>query len=392
MLIPSRLFRSITLGPKSNTLLIVGLILSTLITLAAMLSTSANAANGRMVQLYVDDNSRTLITGASTVGDVLREAGVEITPIDLVEPDISTPVGDGEFHINVYRAHPVMVVDGEKRFTISTPYSSPHLIAKSAGLTVYPEDHFDIELVDDFVREGFIGQKLTITRAVPVSVELDGQVIDLRTLEPNVRELLADKGIVLVGEDFTTISPDTPVTPNLHFAVVRVGHEVITEEEAIAYETRTIVDFDVPFGVSQVRQAGQPGRVVSSYEVRRHNGQEVSRELIGRTHVSDPVPAIVVKGRKILRSYSSNEQILSALRECETHGNYQANTGNGFYGAYQFARRTWDHWNTGYEYAHLAPPEIQDSTVLKNARASSGGFHSQHPGCSEYLGLPKFPF
>lgn len=32
----------------------------------------------------------------------------------------------------------------------------------------------------------------------------------------------------------------------------------------------------------------------------------------------------------------------AAVRECESGGNYAINTGNGFYGAYQFSRSTWD--------------------------------------------------
>ncbi len=32
----------------------------------------------------------------------------------------------------------------------------------------------------------------------------------------------------------------------------------------------------------------------------------------------------------------------AAVRECESGGNYAINTGNGFYGAYQFTRSTWD--------------------------------------------------
>jgi len=81
---------------------------------------------------------------------------------------------------------------------------------------------------------------------------------------------------------------------------------------------------------------------------------------------------------------------LYALRMCESGGNYKINTGNGYYGAYQFLDSTWDHWNTGYARADLAPPSVQDNTVIKNTLNSSG-LRTQHPGCYKKLGLSNYP-
>src|SRR4051812_44128367 len=38
----------------------------------------------------------------------------------------------------------------------------------------------------------------------------------------------------------------------------------------------------------------------------------------------------------------SGSASLSRIRACESHGNYQTNTGNGYYGAYQYKRSTWN--------------------------------------------------
>ena len=55
---------------------------------------------------------------------------------------------------------------------------------------------------------------------------------------------------------------------------------------------------------------------------------------------------------------------LYALRMCESGGNYRINTGNGFYGAYQFDRGTWQ----GLGYGGLpnqASAATQDAAVRK---------------------------
>jgi hypothetical protein len=79
------------------------------------------------------------------------------------------------------------------------------------------------------------------------------------------------------------------------------------------------------------------------------------------------------------------------LRMCESGGNYQENTGNGYYGAYQFAAITWSHWNTVYAYASEAPPGVQDAAIIENTNASVGGLATQNPGCYAKEHLSQFP-
>lgn len=91
-------------------------------------------------------------------------------------------------------------------------------------------------------------------------------------------------------------------------------------------------------------------------------------------------------------TYSGNlQQWLKTLRDCESGGNYQINTGDGYYGAYQFSEPTWNYWKTGYAFAHLAPPAVQDATIIKNTNAASGGLATQNPGCYVKHGLSQFP-
>jgi hypothetical protein len=79
----------------------------------------------------------------------------------------------------------------------------------------------------------------------------------------------------------------------------------------------------------------------------------------------------------------SQESILASLRKCESGGNYRANTGNGYYGAYQFALGTWK--KLGYSgYPHEATPAVQDEAVLKLAAKAGWG---QWPACSRKIGL-----
>ncbi|HVE74726.1 MAG TPA: transglycosylase family protein [Mycobacteriales bacterium] len=73
------------------------------------------------------------------------------------------------------------------------------------------------------------------------------------------------------------------------------------------------------------------------------------------------------------------------LRQCESGGNYRINTGNGYYGAYQFDRGTWR--GLGYPgLAHQASPATQDEAARK--LQSQRGWQPW-PACSRKLGLGR---
>lgn len=71
------------------------------------------------------------------------------------------------------------------------------------------------------------------------------------------------------------------------------------------------------------------------------------------------------------------------LRMCESSDNYRADTGNGYYGAYQFELRTWR--GLGYSgYPHQAAPTTQDSAA-RELQADRGW--QPWPACARRLGL-----
>ena len=74
--------------------------------------------------------------------------------------------------------------------------------------------------------------------------------------------------------------------------------------------------------------------------------------------------------------------VWAQLRACESGGRYNINSGNGFYGAYQFHPRTWR--GLGYPgLPHQAPPEMQDEAARKLQARSGWG---QWPVCSRRIG------
>jgi hypothetical protein len=106
-----------------------------------------------------------------------------------------------------------------------------------------------------------------------------------------------------------------------------------------------------------------------AHTARGHRGQSrASRSSrIRRARPAPPVPAGDVWAR---------------LRHCESGGRYDRNSGNGFYGAYQFLPSTWR--RLGFRgMPHQATPEVQDAAARKLQTRSGWG---QWPVCSRRIG------
>jgi hypothetical protein len=90
---------------------------------------------------------------------------------------------------------------------------------------------------------------------------------------------------------------------------------------------------------------------------------------------------LVISGVATAAPAGANETIkaeLHKLRVCESGNNYRENTGNGYFGAYQFSRTTWA--GLGFHgRPDLAKPVRQDRAA-KRLHATSGW--SAWPSCS----------
>ena len=99
--------------------------------------------------------------------------------------------------------------------------------------------------------------------------------------------------------------------------------------------------------------------------------------------VADHVAAVTSKAPVAPATSAAGGGVWASLRNCESGGNYADNTGNGYYGAYQFALGTWH----GLGYSGLpsaASPAVQDQAAQKLQARSGWG---QWPACARRLGL-----
>ena len=79
----------------------------------------------------------------------------------------------------------------------------------------------------------------------------------------------------------------------------------------------------------------------------------------------------------------SFDTMLNQLAQCESGGDYSINTGNGYYGAFQFNLQTWRSVG-GAGYPHQNPPNVQKEMATRLYESRGWG---PWPSCSRKLGL-----
>lgn len=255
--------------------------------------------DNKIVIVSYDNNQRVVPVKQATVGDLLNKLNIKIGQGDVVEPAADTKINQDQFRINVYRAVPVQIVDGDNKISTFSAATTPRAIAQQVGQNVYPEDKITAVPVQDFVQSGAIGEQIIITRSTPVNVDLYGTPVTMRTQAKTVGELVKEKNIKLTKDDKLSLPAATPITPNMQFAVLRTGIKVTTVTEEIPSPVQTINDPNLAYGTTAIRQNGSNGQQTVTYQITLNNNKEVDRKVIQKVINKQAVTTIKVVGTSI---------------------------------------------------------------------------------------------
>jgi len=248
---------------------------------------------------YGTEQSTTIKTDAGTVADVLDRANIHIDAADIVEPNLDEILISENFRINIYRAKPVVVIDGIKQYKIMTAATSPAEVAKAAGIILQEADVVKITTVDNFLESG-LPFAYTVIRAKAIEFNFYGQQLTIRTNTNTVEEFLADRSITLTKADWLSHPLQTQITDGLQLELYRQGKNTITVEEEINFSEQITHDYALNIGYRSVTRAGRNGLKTVTYEVRMQDGKEISRQRISEIIVQEPVTQQVTLGARAI--------------------------------------------------------------------------------------------
>jgi hypothetical protein len=158
--------------------------------------------------------------------------------------------------------------------------------------------------------------------------------------------------------------------PNLNFGNV-AGADQASAQAASVYEVNLNTANGDPVVVNGPKQLDYDADVLDPLHAAQ--AAEAAAKAARQSIVRTVTRAVVIP----------TSDVWGSLRLCEAGGDYTRNSGNGYYGAYQFSISTWGGYD-GYTRPDLAPPAVQDAAA-KATQAARGWY--PWPACARKLGL-----
>ncbi len=257
---------------------------------------TVRVVRARPVLVEADGQTSLLRTHATTVDQILAEAGVTIAPTDRVTIQSSPEGSDAIPCIRVERAIPITIHEDGREVALTTTATTVGAALREAGLTLYLADRVEPGLAQPLSA----GMHIWVERSRPVTIHADGRTIRTRTHRDKVRHVLADLGLVLTGQDYTTPTLDAPIEGDTTVNVIRVTERFLIQQEPIPFEVVWQADPELELDQQRLIQDGEPGVLERRFRLRYENGHEVSRTLENVYVAVPPTTKIYGYGTRIV--------------------------------------------------------------------------------------------
>lgn len=182
-------------------------------------------------------------------------------------------------------------LDGEN-LEVATFKGNVQAVLSQQGIYLSDKDKIEPSLTSEISDNDVI----SIKKAVPVEVIVDGKNIEIDSAEDSVKNMLVKEGINLNDLDKVEPSLETELSKDLKIKITRVEEKTIVEKEPIDFETVVKEDNSLESGVKKTTQEGSAGEKEITMKLVMEDGKEVSREVVESKVVKEPVDEVVVKG------------------------------------------------------------------------------------------------
>jgi uncharacterized protein YabE (DUF348 family) len=199
--------------------------------------------------------------------------------------------------IHYRRAVPVTIQEvGGPRQIIKTAARTVGEALLQAGFLVYLADKVSPDLGAPIKPDTLI----TVERAKPVTVWVDGRMLRTRTRHETVADVLAEMNILLLEQDYTLPALDAPISAGSEIRVVRRARDLQIAHDYIPFNTLWEPDPELELDTQVLVREGARGVRERRYIVTLEDGLEVKRQLVADFTAQSPQPRIYKYGTRVV--------------------------------------------------------------------------------------------
>lgn len=322
--------------------------------LVAGTAATAIGTSYRHVTVEVDGVTHDVSGFFTTAGDALHSAGVTVGDHDLVAPASNQTVASGDTVVVRTATEYDVTVDGNQTTAWSTASSI------SGVLSALPASAASMAADRSYTRA-----EMPVAEAgQTVHVVADGTTTDVVVSSDEGTTAILEKAGVSAGPiDRVTMEHNGGEAT---LRVARVTRGTVSTTTEIPYETEEREDAEAEEGTEKTVQEGAAGSEVTETYQETIDGNATVSAVLSTTR-TEPTKRIVAKGTKAKKAEDTSSSsssssgssgssssasapavvsgddaaIWAAIAQCESGGNPSINTGNGYYGMYQFSLPTW---------------------------------------------------
>lgn len=182
-----------------------------------------------------------------------------------------------------------VIADGNKT-VVSTVFDNPKSIIKQAGIKLDKNDSFNISttrITNDSI--------ITVKRAFPVYVNMDGTSKVVNTTANTVDELM--KSLGLNKDDYiTSLNHNEKLSSNSTIKINKVSSRLILKDQVEDFSVIEEDDNSMIIGKEYVSQEGKVGLTRLLVREKYKDGVKVSEEVVQKTAIVKPKQKVVKKG------------------------------------------------------------------------------------------------
>ena len=189
----------------------------------------------------------------------------------------------------------VIVHDGIDTYVINTKKNTLGDALVQNDVSLGPEDR--LSLPKDTVLTVSAPSRVYIKRAVPVSIVSGGDIEIVYTSRDTVNEVLEDNGLELGPKDrIEGAEFDSPVEKNMVIKLIRVSEKYVFEDNSIPFRVEERFNHNMDAGTFKTVKEGVEGLTRSQYKLILENNKIISKNLLAKTVVSEPINKLVEVG------------------------------------------------------------------------------------------------